>query len=184
VAARAVLLVEDVKHLWVGLLLLAGYSACVPCDSEVTRNGLAPRPQYDNEIDACITRHSCAVLCREVFALDPAFEIEHCGITAIEPAVAHISVRYYDAGTCSGDDDTEVDITSGDDGSYSSDDGSTDESDDGSTDTGSDDSGSDSGSDTSGSDGSDSGGDSGGDSGAPRVQRGSDSTVAPVGATR
>ena len=145
----------------------ASFTGCVPCDSEVTQHGLAPRPIYDVQIDACITKHSCLTLCRSVFQLDSSINIESCKINLVDAANAHVVVRYHDD-TCSSDEGD--DVIAGDDGYYG-DDGSTDDgdygddgsSDDGSTDTG--DTGDDGG-DT----GDDGGGDSGGDDGGYRVR--------------
>jgi len=154
-------------------VVAASFAACVPCDSEVTQHGLAPRPQYDTQIDACITKHSCLPLCRSVFQLDGSYDVRSCKIELVDAANAHVVVRYND-NSCSSSDDG--DVIAGDDGSYDdggytddgSDDGSTDDgSDDGSTDDGSDD-GSTTGDDGS-SDGGDDGGDSGGDDGGYRV---------------
>jgi len=148
-------------------LALATVAGCVPCSNEVSEHGLAPRPQYDAQIDACITMKSCAPLCREVFGLDGSIEVRSCKIDNVDPANAHVVVRYYDANSCSdgGGDDIGYDDGSydgGDDGTGDdgSDDGSTtgdDGSDDGST-TGDD------GGDT-GDDGGDTGDDGGGDGG-------------------
>lgn len=145
----------------------ASFTGCVPCDSEVTQHGLAPRPEYDVQIDACITKHSCLTLCRSVFELDSSINIESCKITLVDPANAHIVVRYHDD-ACSSD--TGDDVYAGDDGTY--DDGSTDDgdygddgTDDGSTDDGSTDDGSDDGSTDTGDDGGDTGGDTGDDGG-------------------
>jgi len=139
------------------ILVALGLASCVPCDSTFTDSALARRPDFDPEIDACITRHACAPLCRDLFRLDLSIEIERCAISLVEPAVAHVTVEYYDPNACvvddtgidsSGDDwwdggdDGSTDDGSSDDGS--SDDGSTDDgsSDDGSTDDGSTDDGS------------------------------------------
>jgi hypothetical protein len=148
--------------------LALAVAGCVPCSNEVSEHGLAPRPQYDAQIDACITMKSCVPLCREVFGLDGTIEVRSCKIDNVDPANAHVVVRYYDANSCSDDgDDTGYDDGTyddgGDDGGY---DGGTDDgSDDGSTsgDDGGDD-GSDDGS-TTGDDGGDDGGDTGDDGG-------------------
>jgi hypothetical protein len=146
-------------------LALAAITGCVPCSNEVNEHGLAPRPQYDAQIDACITMKSCVPLCRQVFGLDGSVEVRSCNIDNVDPANAHVVVRYYDANSCSdGGDDIGYDDGSydgGDDGGY--DGGSSDGSDDGST---SGDDGSDDGS-TTGDDGGDDGstGDDGGDDG-------------------
>ena len=156
--------------------LVASFAACVPCDSEVTQHGLAPRPQYDTQIDACITKHSCLPLCRSVFQLDSSYDVVSCKIELVDAANAHVVIRYHD-NSCSSSDDS--DVIAGDDGSYD-DGGYTDDgSDDGSTDDGSTDDGSDDGSTDTGDDGStdtgggdtggDGGGDSGGDDGGYRV---------------
>jgi hypothetical protein len=141
-------------------LALAAITGCVPCSNEVSEHGLAPRPQYDAQIDACITMKSCLPLCREVFGLDGSIDVRSCTIDNVDPANAHVVVRYYDANSCSsGDDGTDIGY---DDGTYDS--GTDDGSDDAST-TGDD--GSDDGS-TTGDDGGDTGddgGDSGGDGG-------------------
>jgi hypothetical protein len=120
----------------------ASFTGCVPCDSEVTQHGLAPRPEYDVQIDACITKHSCLTLCRSVFELDSTVNVVSCKISLVDAANAHIVVRYHDE-TCSSDEGDDViagDGGSTDDGDYGDDgdDGSTDDgsSDDGSTDTG------------------------------------------------
>lgn len=143
--------------------VLIGFAGCIPCESQVTDSALAPRPDFDRAIDACITQHSCTLLCRDLFQLDPSIQIESCQVTKVNATDANVIVRYYDASTCSGDDGVDIGFDdwsddsgdSGDDGS--TDDGSGDGSDDGSGD------GSDSGSDS----GSDTGSDSGGD-GSPR----------------
>jgi hypothetical protein len=156
----------------------ASFTGCVPCDSEVTQHGLAPRPIYDVQIDACITKHSCLTLCRSVFELDSSISIESCKITLVDAANAHVVVRYHDD-TCSSDDSDSV--IAGDDGTYDDggytddgdygDDGSTDDgsTDDGSTDDGSTDTG-DTGDDGGGDTGDGGGGDSGGDDGGYRVR--------------
>jgi hypothetical protein len=152
----------------------ASLTGCVPCDSEVTQHGLAPRPEYDVQIDACITKQSCLTLCRSVFQLDSTINIESCKISLVDAANAHVVVRYHDDSCSSDESDT---VIAGDDGSYddggytddgSTDDGSTDDgsTDDGSTDDGSTDTGDgDTGGGDTGGDGGDGGGDSGGDGG-------------------
>jgi hypothetical protein len=154
-------------------LALAAITGCVPCSNEVSEHGLAPRPQYDAQIDACITMKSCVPLCRQVFGLDGSIDVRSCKIDDVDPANAHVVVRYYDANSCSSDDDgTDIGYDGtddgGDDGGYS---GGSDGSDDGSTtgDDGSDDGntmgdGGDDGGDT-GDDGGDTGDDGGGDDG-------------------
>jgi hypothetical protein len=163
-------------------LALVAFAGCVPCSNEVSEHGLAPRPQYDAQIDACITMKSCVPLCRQVFSLDGSVDVRGCKIDNVDPANAHVVVRYYDANSCSdgGDDIGYYDGTyddGGDDGGYDgggygsdgSDDGSTsgDDGGDGSTtgDEGGDggDTGDDGGDD--GGDTGDDGGDTGGDTG-------------------
>src|SRR5450432_1758724 len=150
-------------------LAIAAASGCVPCDSNATMHGLAPRPQYDREIDACITMKSCVPLCREVFKLDGTVDIRSCKIDSVDAANAHVIVSYYD-NTCSGDDSADIGVDDsgsydgGDDGTSddgSSDDGSNEGTDDGSTDDGSTSDGGDSGGDSGG-------GDDGGDRHAPK----------------
>jgi hypothetical protein len=150
----------------------ASFTGCVPCDSEVTQHGLAPRPEYDVQIDACITKHSCLTLCRSVFELASSVNVVSCKIELVDAANAHVVVRYRDE-TCSSDEGD--DVIAGDDGYYDDggdtgdygDDGSTDDgsSDDGSTDTGDTGDTGDDGGDT----GDDGGGDSGGGDGGWRV---------------
>ncbi|HEY6038191.1 MAG TPA: hypothetical protein VIV58_28110 [Kofleriaceae bacterium] len=151
-------------------VVAGSFAGCVPCDSEVTQHGLAPRPEYDVQIDACITKHVCLPLCSSVFQLASTVDVRSCKIDLVDAASAHVVVRYYDNScAASGDDSASV---AGDDGSYDdggygddgTDDGSTD---DGSTDDGSTDGGDtgDSGGDGGGDSGGDGGGDSGGDSG-------------------
>jgi uncharacterized membrane protein YgcG len=131
---------------------------CVdPCNHEIVEHGLAPRPQYDQQIDQCVTQKSCVQLCRSVFGLDGSVEIRTCELTDVDAANGHVTVRFYDANACADDSDSDVYVD--DSGDYTSDDGTTDDgSDDGSTTDGS----SDGGDDGSTSDGGDSGGDSGG----------------------
>jgi hypothetical protein len=162
-------------------LALAAITSCAPCSNEVSEHGLAPRPQYDAQIDACITMKSCVPLCRQVFGLDGSIDVRSCKIDDVDPANAHVVVRYYDANSCSDDggDDIGYDDGTDDGGGYNG--GSTDGSDDGSGgsttgDDGSDgstagDDGGDDGGDTgdgggdTGDDGGDTGGDDGGDGG-------------------
>jgi len=148
--------------------VVASFAACVPCDPEVTQHGLAPRPQYDIQIDACITKHSCLPLCRSIFQLNSSDDIDSCKIELVDAANAHVVIRYYN-NACNSSDDS--DVVAGGDGYY--DDGSTDDgsTDDGSTDDGSTDDGStDDGSTDDGGDSGDGGGDSGGGDGGYRVQ--------------
>ena len=91
------------------------FAGCVPCDSEVTQHGLAPRPAYDLQIDACITKHTCLPLCRSVFQLASSVDVRSCKIDLVDAANAHVVVRYYDD-SCAASDDS--DIYAGDDGSY------------------------------------------------------------------
>jgi hypothetical protein len=150
--------------------LALGIVGCVPCSNEVSEHGLAPRPQYDTQIDACITMKSCVPLCRQVFQLDGSVDVRSCKIELVDPANAHLIVRYYDDNSCAaGDDDSDYGYDDGDgydsgddgdDGTY--DDGSDDGGDDG--DGGDDDGGGDDGGDT-GDDGGDTGDDGGGDDG-------------------
>jgi len=134
---------------------LAATAGCVPCSNQVSEHGLAPRPQYDAQIDTCITMKSCVPLCRQVFGLDGSIDVRSCNIDDVDAANAHVVVTYYDANSCSGDDSADVGYDDGtyDDGTDDGSDGTSDGSDDGST-TG-----------DSGGDGSTEGGDSGGDSG-------------------
>lgn len=170
-------------------VMAASVTGCVPCDAEVTQHGLAPRPLYDPQIDACITMHACVPLCREVFALDGSVDVRSCKIELVDAANAHVVVRYDDDACAASDDGSYDDGDYSDDGSYdggdygdgtddgstddgSSDDGSTDPGDDGSTDTGNTGDTGDTGDegDTGGdSGGGDSGGDSGGDDGGWRL---------------
>jgi hypothetical protein len=144
-------------------LAFAAIAGCVPCSNEVSEHGLAPRPQYDVQIDACITMKSCVPLCRQVFGLDGSIEVRSCKIDNVDPANAHVVVRYYDANSCSDDGGDDIGY---DDGSY---DGGDDGGYDGTGDDGSDDgstSGDDGGDDGStGDDGGDDGGDTGDDGG-------------------
>ena len=161
--------------LWASMgLAIAAAAGCVPCDPNATMHGLAPRPQYDRQIDTCITMKSCVELCREVFKLDGTVDIRSCKIDNVDAANAHVVVSYYD-NTCSSDNSADIGVDDsgyydgGDDGTYdSSDDGSNEgSSDDGSTDDGSSDGSTDDGGDSGGDGGGDGGGDDGGDRHAP-----------------
>lgn len=131
-----------------------GAVGCVdPCEHEITEHALAPRPQYDQQIDQCITQKQCVQLCRLVFGLDGTIDIRSCSLNDVDAANGHVTVRFYDGNVCADDSNDDI-YVDGNDGYYT-DDGTTDGTDDGSTDDGSTDDGS----------STDGGGDSGGDSG-------------------
>jgi hypothetical protein len=144
------------NKLFLAVLATVAVGCVDPCNHEIVEHGLAPRPQYDQQIDQCVTQKSCVQLCRSVFGLDGSVEIRTCELTDVDAANGHVTVRFYDANACADDSDSDVYVD--DSGDYTSDDGTTDGSDDGSTTDGS----SDGGDDGSTSDGGDSGGDSGG----------------------
>ena len=140
---------------------MAVVAGCIPCTHEISEHGLAPRPQYDPQIDACITMKSCTPLCRSVFQLDGSVEVRSCKIELVDPANAHLVVRYDDDTSCASDDDGSYD-----DGGFYDDGGDDGQTDDGDTSDGGDDTGDDGGDSGGGDDG---GGDSGGGDDGSRI---------------
>ena len=116
------------SKLW--LVALVAVAGCGVCDSRVTRQADAPRAAFSPQIAQCMAQHDCEPLCRQLFAIDPATDIETCTVTKLQATSAHVVAKYVDESTCSGDDSDSVDVSVVGD----TDDGSTDDgSDDGST---------------------------------------------------